>query len=147
MRIVRTIHSSMPTRDADTGKDGAAKPERVFKQLNQKFSSTKTMNKWTVDGLLNPRPDYIAYRWMQFDPDLTLLKTIGSIYNIQVIHSSPYAIDSLRCFYAVHDYIANPPERMEMSSPVTIPDQCGGIKRSRGGWDLERKDNTKSSKH
>jgi hypothetical protein len=104
------------------------------------------MNKWTVDGLLSPQRDYIAYRWMQFEPDFTLLKTIGSIYSIQVIHSSPYAIDSLRCFYAVHDILANPPERMAMSSPITLPDQCGGSKRLRGGWDLERKDNTKSYK-
>ena len=103
-----------------------------------------TSYKWTVDGMLSNRPDYIAYRWMQFDPDLTLLKTIGSIYNIQVMYRSPYAVDSLHCFYAVHDIIANPPERMAMSSPVTLPDRCGGSKRLRGGWDLERKDNKSS---
>jgi hypothetical protein len=62
------------------------------------------------------------------------LKTIGSIYNIQVLHRSPYAVDSLRCFYAVHDIVTNLPETTGMSSPVTL--QCGGSKRSRGGWDL-----------
>ena len=104
---------------------------------------------WTVSGGLSvpPSRNYICYRWMEIAPDLELLSIIGSVYNMQVLYGSMYAHDSLRCFYAVHDLIANPPERMEMSSPVTLPDQCGGIKRSRGGWDLERNDNTKSSKH
>ena len=94
-----------------------------------------TPYKWTVGGLLNNRPDYIPYRWMQLEPDLGLLKTIGSIYNIQVMCRSPYAIDSLRCFYAVHEIVADAPDMVVEEEESALV--CGS-KRLRGGWDLHR---------
>ena len=66
--------------------------------------------KWTVkEPFLNQDPDYICYHWMKLEPDYLLLKTIESVYNIQLAYNVPAAGDLLCCYRAVHDIITSRP--------------------------------------
>ncbi len=94
--------------------------------------------RWTAHNLsVPPSPDNMCYRWMETTPDTELMVLIGSVYSIQVVHGSPFADDSLRCFYAVHDILcADEKQQHDMmlwEEDFFAAYNLIGCKRARGG--------------
>ena len=101
-------------------------------------SSAPTHYRWTAHNLsVPPSRDYICYRWMETTPDTELMVLIGSVYSIQVVNGSPFADDSLRCFYAVHDILcADEKQRHDLmlwEEEFFAAYNLNGCKRARGG--------------
>lgn len=117
-----------------------------YLSTTRQMSASSPHYKWTAHGLsVEPScRDYICYRWMETPPDSELMVLIGSVYGIQVVHGSPFAEDSLRCFYTVHGIVcAADGQQQEMTGEDDSTAYNGyyhhddynlvGCKRARGG--------------
>ena len=81
---------------------------------------------WIAQGLSSPHPILIHIIWMQDTPSHSLMQCIGGVYGLQTLAGSSAALDSLACFYTVHEIVSQ-------TAPLDNSSPGCGSKRKRHG--------------
>lgn len=96
-------------------------------KMNMLIDEVAPQFQWIAQGLSSSHPILMHVIWMQDPPSHSLMQCIGGVYGLQALLGSSAALDSLACFYTVHELVSQSLP-LDNSSPG-----CGSKRRRQGG--------------